>query len=91
MKALAESIFPWSVASLDSEFYEQYYEENGDDDCTSSMYSKYEYKSAGSRFETICPYTNESGEVDRYRLKLKLGKLGKAYLLMANYAKNSDN
>jgi hypothetical protein len=91
MKLLAERIFPWSVASLDEEFYEEYEELYGDDDDGWTMDREHGYGRSSPEPNVIYPYTNDSGEVDRYRLKLKLGKLGKAYLIVSNFAAGLDD
>ncbi|VWB82629.1 hypothetical protein BLA23254_03899 [Burkholderia lata] len=86
MKLLAERIFPWSVASLDEEFYEENEEFYDGYDAGWGMNREYGCGSSTPDPDVILPYTNDSGEVDRYRLKLKLSKLGRAYLLVSNYA-----
>jgi hypothetical protein len=81
VKDLAESLFPWCVAKLDQEFYDVHYEELDDG---SPPYLGDEYYESPALPE-IYPYANSSNEVDSYRLKLTLNKIGKAYLVLSDY------
>lgn len=86
MKELAEAIFPWAVASVDEEFYEE------NNEFEESIYDSFaeddDYPSASPEHDpdAVYPYANSSGEIDMYRLKLDLNKLGEAYLLVSDYA-----
>lgn len=79
IESLALELFPWCTASLDKDFYEEYKEHNWfdeepwyDDDAMISQ-------------EEFYPYTNISNEVEVYRIKLGLNKIGKAYLVLSDY------
>ncbi|EKT4502750.1 MULTISPECIES: DUF4365 domain-containing protein [Pseudomonas] len=72
IKSLTLELFPWSTASIDEDFYEQYSYQSWDDDCPLSS-------------EDFYPYTNACNEVDYYRIKLGLNKIGKSYLVLSDY------
>jgi len=90
MKELAEAIFPWAVASVDEEFYEE------NNEFEESIYDSlaedddYPYTAPVTDPNEVYPYANSSGEIDMYRLKLDLNELGEAYLLVSDYAAGSD-
>lgn len=84
VKELAESLFPWCVAGIDQDFYDEHYEEY-DDGFNSCLWDS-EYHSSSNVVERgIYPYANSSNEVDSYRLKLTLNKIGKAFLVLSDY------
>lgn len=83
-KSLAETLFPWAIAYVDKDFYE----DNEDEEDPSVAFSRVTDRDNGfygSRRdpEDVYPYTNSSGEVDYYRLQLFLNPLGEAFLLMS--------
>ncbi|MGF6810745.1 hypothetical protein OKW30_005937 [Paraburkholderia sp. Clong3] len=66
VKALAEALFPWSVASVDEEFYEVHNEFDEDSG----------YFVLSGEPDEVYPYANSGGEVNCHRLKLELNELG---------------
>lgn len=78
IKALTLELFPWSTASIDDDFYEQYSYQSWEDD----RYCQDGYQIASDDFY---PYTNSCNEVDYYRIKLGLNKIGKSYLVLSDY------
>ncbi|ADJ65894.1 DUF4365 domain-containing protein [Herbaspirillum seropedicae] len=92
MKELVETLFPWSVASIDVDFYDENCEDNQDIYSVVSRMADhdngFEYESAGEK--EIYPYKNDSGEVDCYRLQLRLNQLGRAFLLVSDYLEGAE-
>ncbi|GAB2916189.1 hypothetical protein GCM10027093_63390 [Paraburkholderia jirisanensis] len=85
-KALAEALFPWAVAYVDEDFYEQ----NEDEEDADAAFLRVSaiadgYYPPQRDPKDVYPYTNSGGEVDHYRLQLFLNSLGEAYLVMAKY------
>lgn len=91
MKELAETLFPWSVASVDEEFYEENndFEEDPREALMRAIDEDNGYLPLGNDEDEIYPYTDISGEIDLYRLKLELNDLGEAFLLVSDYANRS--
>ncbi len=86
IKELAETLFPWSSAKVDEEFYEM--NADGDDDWSNSLERAID-EDNGYFWEededSVYPYTDSSGEVEYYRLELILNDLGKSFLEIADY------
>lgn len=90
MKDLAEAIFPWAVASVDEDFYDENNEFEGSIYDSLAEDDDYPYTAPAPDPNEVYPYANSSGEIDMYRLKLELNELGEAYLLISDYAAGSD-
>jgi hypothetical protein len=88
---LAEALFPWAVASVDEDFYEENceFEEDEREAIMRATDENNGYYRALVDRKVVYPYRTDSGEVDFYRLKLKLNKLGKAFLLLSDYASDT--
>lgn len=69
-----QEMFPWADVIVD----EDYYEENMDEEC------RYRKKYNDTSLN-IYPYANGAGEVDFYRLKLTLNRVGKSFVEMDNF------
>lgn len=86
VKALVEKIFPWAIARVDYEFYEENAElesfENRLDRAIDYDNGIGPYKLNPNE---IYPYSDNNGEVASYRLQLHLNKLGKSYLTLSDY------
>lgn len=87
---LAIALFPWCHPVIDEEFYEENsdeYEEDWQDslrraiDEDNGVYYQEEYNA-------IYPYTEAAGEVEYYRLELKLNELGRAFLIVSDHILN---
>ncbi|MCX4150016.1 MULTISPECIES: DUF4365 domain-containing protein [Paraburkholderia] len=92
MKALAEALFPWSVASVDEDFYEEN-NEFDEDPRLALMRATDEdngYFAISNDPDEVYPYANSGGEVDCYRLKLELNDPGKAFLLVSDYTAGAE-
>ena len=91
IKDLAETLFPWSSASVDTEFYE--INADNDEDCSGSL-SRAIDEDNGIYWEpqsdAIYPYSESSGEVEHYRLELKLNELGHSFLIVSDYCSEPD-
>ncbi|MBV4489778.1 DUF4365 domain-containing protein [Pseudomonas oryzicola] len=78
IEALTLELFPWSTASIDEDFYEVSWDRFGEDD-----YSwEDDCRPPKNKFY---PYTNACNEVDYYRIKLGLNKIGESYLVISEY------
>ena len=90
-----KDMFPWANISID----EDYYDYNMDDEW------RCKYEESNSRFEmsllqegrsiperdnTIFPYENCAGEVDKYRLILTLNEIGEAFLVLEDFLSEGE-
>ena len=64
-----QEMFPWADVCVD----EEYYEENMDEECC----YRNEHRET---VHNIYPYANSAGEVDFYRLKLTLNRIGQSFI-----------
>jgi len=92
VKELAETLFPWSIAIVDEEFYEEH--EDQEEDLQEEM-SRAAAEDNGVIYSQpdsndVYPYSESAGEVESYRLELKLNKLGKAFLVVSDYLSNNE-
>jgi len=86
-KELAETLFPWAEARVDDEFYDLHADldrppREWRDDDGEIVVEEPE--------DSVYPYMEAFGEVEYYRLRLDLNAVGKAYLLLSDYADGSD-
>lgn len=86
VKALVEKIFPWAVARVDYEFYE----ENAEPESFEARLARaVDYdngiRSYKSNPDEIYPYMNDNGEVASYRLQLHLNEIGISYLTLSDF------
>lgn len=87
-----QEFFPWATLSIDEDFYEDYdrgrFElENGYRDSeTGTVFAFADFhewqKNLG---DGIRPYEEAGGEIARWRLKLTLNRIGKAYLTVVDF------
>ncbi|MGP6095948.1 DUF4365 domain-containing protein [Pseudomonas aeruginosa] len=78
IEALTLELFPWSTASIDEDFYEENCDQSWEDDF--SWEDGY-----CPPVDEFYPYTNACNEVDYYRIKLGLNKIGESYLVISDY------
>ncbi len=90
-------VFPWSNFEIDEDFYENYdneefYANCGIWDSEEKQYigTDMSFEEYSRDFSTIRPYANSSGEVEHYRLKMSLNKLGVSFLEIANFIENGQ-
>ena len=87
-------MFPWAIIEIDKEFYEEYKEPDYYSSyfgLFSKLYNELNGVSTGSVItepDGIYPYHTASGEVDFYRLILKINPVGEAFLLMEDFLEN---
>ncbi|MBN9103781.1 MAG: DUF4365 domain-containing protein [Propionibacteriaceae bacterium] len=95
--AVLPSLVPWADVVVHEETYDEaeydaweaecvYYDNEGDRIVTEG----YEEWRAASGLEGLRPYANSAGEVDSWRLELKLNQLGEAFLLVNEFADRTD-
>lgn len=85
---LAVALFPWSHPVIDENFYEENREDYGEEDWREALRRAID-EDNGISYEpdsdAIYPYTEPAGEVEYYRLELKLNELGKAFLIVSDH------
>jgi len=86
IEEFAQEIFPWASISIDIDFYDEHQD-----------YEDYEYAQWKSDINfaerkplLIYPYMNSCGEVDAYRIELKLNDLGTSYLTVSDHMMKLD-
>ncbi len=87
IQELACALFPWADVIIDSDFYEEYEDENYDDDWRAEIMREIDEddRNISSGSGALYPYTESAGEVEYYRLELRLNELGKSFLILSNY------
>lgn len=81
VKQLAETLFPWCKAQLDQDFYDDNCQEY-DGDYRECLWDEY---GQSEPLPEIYPYAESMNEIEHYRLKLTLNKIGKSFLVLSNY------
>lgn len=81
LEEFAQEIFPWASISIDINFYD----ENQDDEDYEYAEWKADMNFSERKPLLIYPYRNACGEVDYYRLELKLNDLGTSFLRVSNF------
>ena len=86
IKELAEALFPWSSAAVDTEFYELNADNEEDwSDTLSHAIDEDNGITWDSQSDAVYPYSEAAGEVEYYRLELKLNELGHSFLTVSDY------
>lgn len=80
IKELTEALFPWAQVELDSDFYEINFDMDEERDRSPLGFHD---------SDSIYPYAESMGEVERYRLRLDLNELGQAFLAVSDYLSES--
>jgi hypothetical protein len=92
VEQVAQRLFPWARIQIDEEFYEERKPEEDWRDALSRAADEDNgivYRNLTA--EDIRPYDNAAGEVEYYRLELRLNKIGKAYLALNSYLEVPDD
>lgn len=88
VRELAIALFPWCHPVVDEEFYEQNCDDYGEEDWREAL-SRAIDEDNGVYYQkdpdAIYPYAEGGGEVEAYRLELKLNELGRAFLLVSDH------
>jgi len=88
VRELAIALFPWSLPVIDEEFYEEYRDDYEEEDWRDKL-SRAIDEDNGIYYQAdpdaIYPYAEGAGEVEYYRLELKLNELGQAFLLVSDH------
>ncbi|SEJ14285.1 protein of unknown function [Azotobacter beijerinckii] len=85
---LATALFPWCHPVIDEDFYDENRDDYGEEDWREALMRAIDEDNGISYTEdpdAIYPYTEAAGEVEYYRLELKLNELGKAFLVVSDY------
>jgi len=87
------SLVPWADVVLHEETYDEADYEAWEAECVRYdnegdrlVFQDYEGWKAEQAWEGIRPYANFAGEVDSWRLELKLNRLGEAFLIVNEFA-----
>ncbi|MDQ6879386.1 MAG: DUF4365 domain-containing protein [Candidatus Dormibacteraeota bacterium] len=89
-------LFPWADVSLHEETYDEADREQYEAECVfydegdRIVTQNYDEWANGRRVTDLRPYANEAGEVDRWRLELTLNQLGKAFLIVDEFATGGE-
>ena len=91
IKDLTEALFPWAIAVVDEDFYETNSELEDDwQDELSRAAARDNGIATPERDPTeVYPYAEAAGEVEYYRLELRLNDLGHAFLKVSNHLSNA--
>jgi hypothetical protein len=92
MKELAEALFPWASASVDQDVYDEHGEIE-DSSRTSFARAMDEDNGVDSDLpdsDEVYPYAEIAGEIEAYRLVLKLNELGRAFLTVSDHLAESN-
>lgn len=91
VRKLATALFPWCHPVVDEEFYEENRDDCDEEDWRSAL-SQAMGEDNGVYYnqdpDAIYPYTEAAGEVEYYRLELKLNELGKSFLVVSDHISN---
>ncbi|HEX7647440.1 MAG TPA: DUF4365 domain-containing protein [Noviherbaspirillum sp.] len=92
MKELAETLFPWAIASVDEDFYEENNEFLEDPhDVLMRAIDEDHGIVVPHDLATVYPYKEVAGEIECYRLKLELNELGRSFLVVSAYLNASES
>lgn len=85
-----KDMFPWANISIDQDFYDynmeaEWYEEYEESNQRLERELLQTGRSIPERDNTIYPYENCAGEVDKYRLILTLNEIGKSFLVLEDF------
>lgn len=92
VKELAEALFPWATAIVDQEFYMKHSDQEEDwrDALSRAIDEDNGIIHGGADPDSVYPYSEAAGEVESYRLELKLNELGKAFLTVSDYLSHNQ-
>lgn len=93
VRELAVALFPWANPVIDEEFYDAYqddYEELDWRDALRRAIDDEDYVPQETDESVIYPYMESAGEVESYRLELKLNELGQAFLVVSDHIVQSS-
>ena len=92
VKELAEALFPWATAIVDEEFYEEHADQEEDwrDALSRAIDEDNGIIHGAPDPDAVYPYSESAGEVESYRLELKLNELGKAFLMVSDHLSHDD-
>ncbi len=90
-----KDMFPWADVKIDENFYEIAMDSEWHNEYEEALESlQVNLLSQGralyQRDETIYPYENCAGEVDKYRLLLTLNDLGRSFLLLMDFLNDGE-
>lgn len=87
IKELAERLFPWASVRVDQDFYEENdeFKPTSHDLLMAAIDEDNGIKAPAIDADVIYPYMNASGEIEVYRLELRLNELGRSWLVVADY------
>lgn len=92
IKELAEALFPWASASVDQDFYDQHYDIDDGNSWEGAISANEDNGHFDSTYlDGVYPYKEMAGEVEAYRLEMKLNELGTSFLVVADYFIPTDN
>lgn len=91
---VAQKLFPWANISIDEDFYEEHAVEDDSEDYIRMSLQRATDEDNGIFHEdlsgSIYPYDNYCGEVEAYRLELKLNDLGRSFLVLSKHLNEEE-
>lgn len=93
IKELAETLFPWASVAVDAEFYEEQMDEevHWHDEMSYAIADDNGLICGPCKAGEVYPYGDAAGEVDYYRLELRLNELGNSFLRVSDYLAGGNN
>lgn len=91
-------LFPWADINIDDDFYYDYEEEAYKENCCHFddetgeylFFNEEDFEEWRNTLPDIRAYSNSSGEVDHYRLKLTLNRIGEIFLELDAFLENES-
>lgn len=92
VKELAKALFPWAIAIVNQEFYEKqmYLEEDWRDELSRAIDEDNGIIYNPPEPNIVYPYSEAAGEIELYRLELKLNDLGNSFSCISDYLSQND-
>ena len=87
VKELAEALFPWATAVVDEDFYEvnSEFEDDWEAELSRAAARDNGIETLERDPTEVYPYSEAAGEVEFYRLELRLNDLGYAFLTVSSH------
>lgn len=87
IKEVAEKLFPWASVRVDEDFYDEHdeFKPTERDLLLMAMDEDNGIPPREADAEEVRPYMNAAGEIDVYRLELRLNEVGESWLVIADY------
>jgi len=89
IRELVIALFPWSSPIIDRDFYDQHQDDYCDEEDWHESLRRAVDADNSIVYQTdpndIYPYSETAGEIESYRLELKLNNIGESFLILSGY------